>query len=62
MVPGTGVTKTGLCVYVDNVPCGSLGGRVLDGVLSLHHVHSIMLVQELWAGYALEEREETTLT
>lgn len=62
MVSSTGVTRTGLCVYMDNVPCGSLGDWVLDRVLSLHHVHCVMLVQEFWAGYALEEREETNLT
>jgi hypothetical protein len=41
---------------VDNTPCGSLGDWVLDRVFSLCHVHGIMLVQELRARNALEER------
>lgn len=61
MVPSAGVTRTGLCVYVDDVTCGSLGDWVLDRVLSLHHVHGIMLVQEFWAGYALEIRNHSDM-
>lgn len=56
VVPRTGVTRTGLCTCMDDAPCGRLGDRVLDRVLGLRHVHSIMLIQEFWAGHTLEER------
>lgn len=56
VVPSTGVARIGLCACMDDAPCGSLGDWVLDRVLSFCHVHSIMLVQELWAGHTLEMR------
>lgn len=56
VVPSTGVARTGLCACMDDAPCGSLGDRVLDRVLSLRHIHRIMLVQEFRAGHALQGR------
>lgn len=52
----TGVTRAGLGACMDDMPGGSLGDRVLDGVLGLCHVHGVMLVQQFWAGDALEDR------
>lgn len=59
VVPSTGVTRTGLCACMDNAPGGSLGDWVLERVLSLRKVHGIILVQEFWAGHALEERKRS---
>ena len=56
VVPSAGVARTGLRACMDDAPGGSLGDRVLDRVLSLRHVHRIMLVQEFWAGHALQGR------